>query len=504
MTASDSPFVDALGRLTAPGHKDEFYDDLWRRIEREVGPQSESSPAPARAGRRAPSRRLRFAILTAAAAAAAVLVTVVALNGLPGVQSTQPEPATAASVGAGIGRAMQSWRTFEAIMYLRSDMASGYPSDPATARIRVTLSSDGGERWDWLSAAGPQEYRQLDPQQGDAEAYDPQTHEDQIYQAHGGEDGRPSLLILRNAFPASFGPLQPYAAAARAMLAEQDPDAPVERTVVDGRPAWRLEFGQPGDDWAPSGLRPSDLECGMTVSRGFGVSSRIVVTVDAATGLPLRIVGRDGKGRIVGEMRLRRVVVDGALPPDAFRLPAGKARVGGVVGETRAVSLSRVESIIGRPPLVPSRVPAGYSLATACIVPDYNGEPAVELFYRRGLDLFVIAEAPAGFDADLGGGLFFQFSLRERVSQLEDTLPGKLSAAEREAVHERRGILRGGELAGRPVSTAISALWAPGPWRGPSLWTTDSWRSRPQLIVTGTLSRAELMDVAESLEPWTE
>ncbi len=383
-------------------------------------------------------------------------------------------------------------------------MASGYPSDPATARIRVTLSSDGGERWDWLSAAGPQVFRQLDPQQGDAEAYDPQTHEDQIYQARGGEDGQPSLLILSNAFPVSFGPLQPYAAAARAMLAEQDPDAPVERTVVDGRPAWRLEFGQPGDDWAPSGIRPSDLEGGMTVSRGFGVSSHVVVTVDAATGLPLRIVGRDGKGRIVGEMRLRRVAVDRPLPPDAFRLPAGKAREGGIVGEARAVPLSRVESIIGRPPLVPSRVPAGYSLATACIVPDYNGEPAVELFYRRGLDLFVIAEAPAGFDADLGGGLFFQFSLRERVSQLEDTLPGKLSAAEREAVHERRGILRGGELAGRPVSTAISALWAPGPWRGPSLWTTDSWRSRPRLIITGTLSRAELLDVAGSLEPWTE
>ena len=71
-------------------------------------------------------------------------------------------------------------------------------------------------------------------------------------------------------------------------------------------------------------------------------------------------------------------------------------------------------------------------------------------------------------------------------------------------VHERKEILRGGELAGRPVSTAISALWAPGPWRGPSLWTTDSWRSRSQLIITGTLSRAELMDVAESLEPWTE
>ena len=48
MTASDSPFVDALGRLTAPGHKDEFYDDLWRRIEREAGPQSESSSSPCR------------------------------------------------------------------------------------------------------------------------------------------------------------------------------------------------------------------------------------------------------------------------------------------------------------------------------------------------------------------------------------------------------------------------------------------------------------------------
>jgi hypothetical protein len=504
MTASDSPFVDALGRLTAPGHKDEFYDDLWRRIEREVGPQSESSPARARAGRRAPSRRLRFAILTAAAVAAAVLVTVVALNGLPGVQSTQPEPATAASVGARIGRAMQSWRTFEAIMYLRSDMASGYPSDPATARIRVTLASNGGERWDWLSAAGPQVFRLLDPQQGDAEAYDPQSHEDQIYQAHGGDDGRPSLLILRKAFPVSFGPLQPYAAAARAMLAEQDPDAPVKRTVVDGRPAWRLEFSQPGLAWWPTGTTPSDLDCGMTVPRGFGVSSHIVITVDAATGLPLRIVGRDGKGRIVGEMRLRRVAVDRPLPPDAFRLPAGKARAGWVGGEARAVPLSRVESIIGRPPLVPSYVPAGYSLATTCVVPSYKGQHAVELFYRRGLDLFVVAEAPAGFNRDLGGDVLLQFSLRERVSQLPDTLPYKLSAAQRGAVHERKEILRGGELAGRPVSTAISALWAPGPWRGPSLWTTDSWRSRPQLIITGTLSRAELMDVAESLEPWTE
>jgi hypothetical protein len=399
---------------------------------------------------------------------------------------------------------MQSWRTFEAIMHLRSDMVSGYPSDPATARIRVTLAANGGERWDWLSAAGPRRYRQSDPQKGDAEAYDPQSHEDQIYQAHGGVDGRPSLLILHNAVPVSFGPLQAYAAAARAMLAEQDPDAPVKRTAVDGRPAWRLEFNQPGDAWAPRGILPSDLDCGMTVARGFGVSSHVVVTVDAATGLPLRIVGRDGKGRIVGEMRLRRVVVDRPLPPDVFRLPAGKARAGWVGGEARAVPLSRVESIIGRPPLVPSYVPAGYSLAMTCVVPSYKGQHAVELFYRRGLDLFVVAEAPAGFNRDLGGDVLLQFSLRERVSQLPDTLPYKLSAAQRGAVHERNGILRGGELAGRPVSTAISALWAPGPWRGPSLWTTDSWRSRPQLIITGTLSRAELMDVAESLEPWTE
>ena len=263
--------------------------------------------------------------------------------------------------------------------------------------------------------------------------HDPQTHEDQIYHAHGGDDGRPSLLVLRNAFPVSFGPLQAYAAAARAMLAEQDPDAPVKRTVVDGRPAWRLEFSQPGLAWWTTGITPSDLECGMTVPRGFGVSSHIVITVDAATGLPLRIVGRDGKGRIVGEMRLRRVVVDRPLPPDAFRLPAGKARAGWVGGEARAVSLSRVESIIGRPPLVPSYVPAGYSLATTCVVPSYKGQHAVELFYRRGLDLFVVAEAPAGFNRDLGGDVLLQFSLRERVSQLPDTLPYKLSAAQRGA-----------------------------------------------------------------------
>jgi hypothetical protein len=504
MTSSHSPFVDTLRRLTTPAHKDEFYDDLRRRIEREVGQQSEASPAPARAGRRAPSRRLRLAVLASAVAAAAVLLTVVVLNGLPGVRSTQPGPATAASVGAGIGRAMQSWRAFEAIMTLRSDIASGYPSDPATARIRVTLASDGGERWDWISAAGPQAFRQLDPQRGDAEAYDPRTHEDQIYRAHGGIDGRPSLLILRNAFPVSFGPLQPYAAAARAMLAEQQPDTPVKRTTVDGRPAWRLEFSQPGDAWAPRGIRPSDLEAGMSVARGFGASAHVVVTVDAATGLPLQIVGRDDTGRIVGEMRLRRVVVDGPLSSDTFRLPAGKAQVGGVVGDARAVSLSRAASIVRQPPLVPSHVPAGYSLAATCVVPSFKGRHAVELFYRRGLDLFVIAEAPAGFDGDLGGALFFQFSLRERVSQLEDTLPGYLSTAERSEVHERSGILRGGELAGRPVSTAISALWAAGPWRGPSLWTTDSWRSHRRLIITGTLSRAELLEVAESLEPWTE
>jgi hypothetical protein len=504
MTASDSRFGDALGRLTAPGHRDGFYDDLWRRIEREVGLPSEASSSAAHARRRSSSRRLRFAAVAAAAVAAVVLVSVVALNGLPGVQSTQPQAATAASVGARIGRAMQSWRSFEAIMHLRTDMASGYPSDPATARIRVTLSSDGGERWDWLSAEGPKVFRQWDPQRGDAEAYDPQTHEDQVYRAHGGAGGQSSLLVLRNVFPVSFGPLQPYAAAARAMLAEKDPDAPVKRTVVDGRPAWRLEFTQPGDAWAPQGIRPSDLEAGMTVARGFGASAHIVVTVDASTGLPLRIVGRDGKGRIVGEMRLRHVVVDKALPADAFRLPAGKAQVGGVVADARAVSLSEVQSVTGQAPLVPSYVPAGYSLAAACVVPSAKGRHAVELFYRRGLDLFVVAEMPAGFDGDLGGNVLFQFSLRERVSQLEDTLPSHLSAAESAAVHERGEILRGGELSGRPVSTAISALWAPGPWRGPSLWTTDNWRSHRRLIITGTLSRAELMDVAESLEPWAE
>ena len=198
------------------------------------------------------------------------------------------------------------------------------------------------ECWDGLSASGPQRFRQLDPQRGDAEAYDPRTHEDQIYRAHGGGHVRgPSLLILRNAFPVTFGPLQPYAAAARAMLAEQDPDAPVKRTAVDGRPAWRLEFSQPGLAWWTTGITPSDLECGMTVPRGFASPRTSSSPWMRPPACRCDWSGADGKGRIVGQMRLRRVVVDRPLPPDAFRLPAGEGadRLG--QGDARAVSLSR-------------------------------------------------------------------------------------------------------------------------------------------------------------------
>ncbi len=497
MTSSRSRFIDSLGQLTAPAHADDFYEDLWRRIERET--QRPKPPRFAGFPRLMSSRRFRFATLSIATVAAAVVVAVIALSGLPGFRGTQPEPATAASVGASIGKAMQSWRTFQAVMILRSDMSSDYPSDPATARIRVTLSSDGGERWDWLSTDGPERFRQLDPQQGDVEAYDPDTQETQIYLAHGGEDGRPSLMIARNAFPTSFGPLQPYAATARAVLAEQDPNAPMSRVLADGRPAWRLEFTQPGDAWKPTIPQTGDLESGMTVPRGFGVSSHVVITVDAATGLPLRMVGRDAEGRIVGEMRLQKVKVNAELAGGAFRLHAPDAQVGIALGEAQAVSLSEAESLVGSPLLVPSRVPAGYSLATVCVVHNAKTERAVALFYRRGLDLFVVAEGPQGFE-DWGDGLLDWMSLRERVSELDvdvPDLPNELSTA----VHKSQRVLREGALAGRAVSTAISALWAPAPWRGPSLWTTDA---GSRLVITGTLTRAELVDVAESLEPWDE
>lgn len=497
MKTTEGPLPEEMRRLTAPDHGDEFFSEMWQQVDREAASRNRGRQKRTAARSILPGR-VRLALVSLAAAAVAVVVAALLLDGLPGAGTFQTETATAASVEARLGRAMTTWRTFEAVMVLRLNTHSDYPSDPVTACIQVTLSSDGGEKWEWQTVRGPKGVGLLPAHAGDIEAYNPETNESQVYR-EDGDDSAPTVTIASDAVYASLGPLQPYAAVARAVLAELPPDTPVESTLQAGRPAWELELTQTTPVTMP--VLPADgrPEPGMRVPRGFDFAERVLVTVDKATGMPLRMVGTDRLGRVVGDMHLQEVHVDRELQPGTFRLtpPAG-AEVRRMQSRAQVVTLPEVEALSGQPPLVPLNVPAGYSLANVCVISDFRGAVAVELFYRRGFDVFVIGVAGTDF-AQWSDGLFF-FSLKDAVTPAEAPsadLTGGTDPSARLQTHT----LQRGAFAGHEASTTLSARWAPQVWRGPSLWATGDGR---QLFITGALTRAEMVTVAESLEQWDE
>jgi hypothetical protein len=277
----------------------------------------------------------------------------------------------------------------------------------------------------------------------------------------------------------------------RALLAEADPDTPVEVTTYLGRPAWHavLREVMPG------------------VEDGPGVPVEWSVTVDKDTGLLVSsdLKATSGQDRLPGiarSFRVTRLEVDPALAAGWQRIDTSDVEEIAIFD--RGTRFGTPETVAARAwptlVLVPQDVPSGYRLGEVA-TRDYEGmkkspgdqskyvvlsrrDPRkyryvrthidasaqrVLLRYRRGLSSFVISIRPLAEAGGASGG----------------GAPGRLGAAD--------ATLTAGYLKGARARTWISPYFGEGP-----TLVTSSDRSR--ITVTGDLTRQELLDVANSFK----
>ena len=437
----DDELGAALRELEVPEHAPGFHAALRRRLEAE------------RRDHLAAVRRTRVRWGLRVAAVAAVAAIVLVAVGIPRTERTPsiagPEVATAGQVKAKVRTALAEMRNLGGVLVYDG------PAQGDEQRWRFAMTARGDFRLDgpsegeaiaYDSAAGLVRSAQRSASLGGETVF----YAERRGVAPGPPDGGPPTWIL----PKELGSY------VRALLAAED--ARVRQTVHEGRAAWRVEV-----DVVPNAVVPE-----------FS-GDRFEITVDRATGVPVRVV-EQRRGEFLRELRIVSLAVDSRLPAAAFRLdfPPG-AEVMRSDDGFRRVQLHEAESVVGYAPLVPAWVPEGYELADVAVAAEGGptgteaGNPpsrnVVSLSFRRGFDQFLVttrlADAGGEWDDPLATGEGF-------VDEPEHATIG------------------GGALAGETAELVLVP-------RGiPHLWALAD-----RLVVTlgGDLSRAELLRVTESL-----
>jgi outer membrane lipoprotein-sorting protein len=452
-TAHDDLLGALLRQLDVPEHRPEFYAELHYRLaeERRVRAAEE------RRRRRARRNRIRWTARTAFAAAAAAIAALVV--GTPwGDQGA--DTATAAEIKAKVATALAS-----------ADSLSGEIVFQGSS-YRNAYGWDGPKRWSFaLSARGDLRLKETDG--ANDMAYDAREGTERSLNTSESIAGNDTLFAAERRGlapgPPDQGPSESflqrdYGSIVRALLAAEDPR--VTETIYDGRAAWRLAVA----------VEPNQIVPELS-------GDEFVITVDQASGFPLRIVERKA-GEVLDEIRLDSVEVDPELSADDFtiRFPEG-SEVARTDSGFRRVRIDEVEDRIGYAPLVPTQIPAGYQLAEVAVArraPQTGvegGNPlsrdVVSLAYRRGLDRFVVT------------------TRLRRVPGFPDGWDDPLATGEGYRDEPETISLSGGALDGVEAELLVV------PRNTPHIWAKTD-----KLVVTiaGDLSGAELVAVAESLQ----
>jgi hypothetical protein len=446
--------------------------------------------------------RLRRVIVLAAAALAlcsaaiAALMLLPARSGTPGISALGPENASAAQVAAWMVKGLQAAHSVQGQLLVRN-----VRPDPLQAfdlvsiqRVDFVLTANGDFRTDvtvlkdtslphppkrFLAVydAAKHEYRQISWR-----SYDRVTG----YLWQGADPYDPFASPASSEFHSfDIGQLQAYAALVRSALITGNPAIhPLETTYL-GRPAWKIVAKRS----SPLGLPMTAI---VDRASGLLVFYRLVV--------PEPTYG--GSHQEVFELQLTHLQIDAAVDPHAFTLslpavrhgsgPHSKGRIDRVIEQSGRtyLPLGVVAGDIGRAPLVPASLPAGYRLegVATFVAPAGRGfslEPglvqhlpapttrrdSVSLTYRRGLERVTVELLPKSI-------------LRSSiVTQSHE--PGT------EQIKLTSGALRG--------STAIIryplGLWAP---QGLAVSGRGSY-----VTIEGDLTRAELMAAANSLRVYS-
>lgn len=399
----DEALGAALAQLDVPEHREGFFAELERSLGREHEPRTQR-------------RLLVPSIALAAAAAAAIAIAIV----LP--RLTAAEPARASDVAERVSAALAETGTVR-------------------GRIAYTFGGETTRQWFVVDSAGNLRLTSAD------------GATDLVFDAGRGTEraittsaslgtGRFYALRLglapgppdptRSDFPLA----RELGAVARALAAAGDARARTGR--LDGRDVWLLDVS----------VRPN------TISPD---ADRITATVERSTGFPLR-VRTMLEGELRSELRLEELIVD-EPSADAFelRFPEG-AEVLRTDAGFRSVGLADAGRVAGHEPLVPARLPEGFTLATAAA----SERGVISLAYRRGFEQVTVTTRRHAADA---GDPF-------AVAGIE---------------FERERVVVGGRVAELVLD----------PRTVPHVWWTQG-----DLVVTvgGDLARAELLAVASSLE----
>jgi hypothetical protein len=395
--------------------------------------------------RPARSRRIALRLVTAAAVAAAVLAVISSRDGSGPSPRLGTPAATAAEVRA---TALRAWANLRSL------------SGRALVRRRIAATEPvQRERFDfWTTARGDLRTRGPGARQS---GYDPATGTEVIV----GDpmlDGKPYLRrglapAAPDAHPSEELLQRGLAAVVRAL--RESGGGSVRQIRSGGRPAWLLRTRVPVN------------------KLGFS-ADMLEVVVDRASGLPLR-ARETYKGRLVSDLQLSRLRADAAPPFAAPRLGSGPAGLTTNDG-FRRVPADAVQAAAGYAPLVPGWVPDGFARAETVVAPDAQptgmegmnprSRDVVSAVWRRGLDRLVVTT--------------------RRVGSSPRSWEDPLSPPEGYLAKPQRVRLGSGALAGVPADVLVDPRATP-----------HVWARTPQLVVTvsGDLTRAELLRVAESL-----
>jgi hypothetical protein len=352
----DHDLGEALRELEVPEHREAFFADLETRLT---------------AQRRRPLLR-PLAVAVAAGMALLLFVTV----GRPHLRGG-PSVARAAAVRSQVLKTLAEARTIRGeLVYSSFDVRTGKTTTrsqtfAADSRGDLRLTDVGGPSDLAYDAARRVERAVTTSASIGAGRF----FAERVGVAPGLPDHGPSSFILG----------RELGAVVRALAAARSPQ--VAEATYRGRAAWRLD----------TPLEPNTI---------FADADRLQITVDRETGFPVHVLATL-RGAFRSELRVDKLVVDEALPPDAFtvNLPAGADVLRTDEGFAH-VSRDEAATIVGYQPLVPADVPDGFGLTSIAVAkeaaptgPGESNPPSrdvVSIAYRRGLDQFVVTTRRQG------------------------------------------------------------------------------------------------------------
>ncbi len=480
MTRRDQQLGDALSRLDVPEHQEDFFlrldhklDAVDDEVEREsaygTARAEETSegqadrPQARRSGPESRSAWFRRPLAWSFAAAAVAAVVLLGMMLAPRellpdqvVDRLGPQPATAAEIKAKVQATMEKLKSLRGVLVV----VSADPADqvPSEMRWEFLTTSQGDFRY-WGTNTLADGSSRVDDL-----AFDSKTGVERSLSTEAGETWAGERVGVAPSAP-DQGPSEwilqrRLGSVVRALLAAEAPG--ITEVVHEGREAWVLDIAvDPNRIASYSG-------------------DHLEVTVDQATGFPVRVV-ESVDGKLIQEIRLEQLEIDPVLPPDAFTLEfPPDADVYPADDGFRRVDLETAAQTVGYQPPVPGWVPEGFSLSVISAAEEAMStgkegtNPAagdvVSIVYRRGFDQITVTTRPIGEDPTLWS---------------DPLAGGEGFVDEPQAVDLREGAL-----------TGASAWLQIDPRTTPHLWALSD-----LLVVTvaGDLTRDELVAVAESL-----